>query len=183
MVDLTSITPEDKLQLLEWRNDPSVSKYMYKTHQISRDEHEQWFHDLLSRDDRQGWIIRMDGSRVGAAFVHNIDQDNSRATWAFYLAEPSTRGRGVGSGAEFLVLDEVFVNMKLHKLCGEVLSFNQAVLALHRKFGFVEEGVLREHWRRDGEWVDVHIIAMFRDSWLSRRDEQADALRRRGIIP
>jgi RimJ/RimL family protein N-acetyltransferase len=63
-----------------------------------------------------------------------------------------------------------------------VLSFNTAVVAMHKKFGFVEEGLLRDHWCRDGEWVDTHVLAMFEDTWAERRKHFGEQLRSRGLI-
>ncbi|MGM3293799.1 GNAT family N-acetyltransferase, partial [Escherichia coli] len=70
----------------------------------------------------------MDGISVGAAFMSDIDLLNRRASWAFYLADESTRGRGVGGAVEYLVLHHAFEVLGLHKLCCEVLSFNAAVV-------------------------------------------------------
>lgn len=182
MIRLLQVAPENRDDLRRWRNAPEVSRYMYTTHQISAGEHAAWFERLLTAADRKAWIVSMDGHGVGAVFLTDIDPDNSRATWAFYLADPRTRGRGVGSATEFLLLDIVFVELGLQKLSAEVLSFNQPVLEMHKKFGFVEEGCLRRHWYRDGEWLDVHVIAQFRDSWLERRDAFAEKLMARGLI-
>lgn len=182
MIELTPVAECHRDQLRTWRNDPSVSRYMYSTHYISEEEHNGWFDRLLVADDRRAWIIRMDGIDVGATFMTAIDRANSRASWAFYLADARTRGRGVGSATEFLLLDIAFVEMKLRKLCAEVLSFNSAVFEMHKKFGFVEEGRLREHWHRNGEWIDVHMIAMFRDTWLSHRESFRSKLSDRGLV-
>jgi RimJ/RimL family protein N-acetyltransferase len=53
---------------------------------------------------------------------------------------------------------------------------------MHKKFGFVEEGLLRDHWYRDGEWVDTHVLAMFEDTWAERRKHFGEQLRSRGLI-
>ena len=182
MIELTELAEEHRRQVLEWRNNPDVARYMYQTERIAREVHDAWFSKLLVAQDRKGWAIVMDGKPVGAAFVDGIDARNRRASWAFYLADGSTRGRGVGSAVEFLVLEQAFGQLRLHKLCCEVLSFNQAVVTMHRKFGFVQEGLQREHWLRDGEWLDVHMLAMFESTWAERRSAFADTLRARGLV-
>jgi UDP-4-amino-4,6-dideoxy-N-acetyl-beta-L-altrosamine N-acetyltransferase len=182
MIELVEFAEEHRWQVLEWRNSDMVAPYMYTTDPISREVHDEWFTRQVELDDRQGWVITMDGQGVGAAFISQVDRTNRRATWAFYLAEDSTRGRGVGSAVEYLVLEHVFTTLGLHKLCCEVLSFNQAVVTMHKKFGFVEEGVLAQHYLRDGEWVDVHVLAMFEDAWAQARDDFATKLRKRDLI-
>jgi UDP-4-amino-4,6-dideoxy-N-acetyl-beta-L-altrosamine N-acetyltransferase len=133
-------------------------------------------------DDRLAWTILMDGDPVGAAFISDIDTENRRAYWAFYLADPRTRGRGVGSAVEVLVANHAFDELGLHKLCCEVLSFNQAVIAMHQKFGFQPQGVLREHYFRDGEWVDVHQLALWAHDWAATRSGFETTLRDRGLL-
>jgi len=182
MIDLIDCEESDRWLLHEWRSSDEVRPYMYDRAEISRETHDAWYTQLLRREGRMGWIIAMDGKPVGAAFVSQHDHENRRATWAFYLADPSTRGRGVGSAVEYLVLEHAFGELGLHKLCCEVLSFNTAVVAMHKKFGFVEEGRLRDHWYRDGEWVDTHVLAMFEDAWAERRKRFGEQLRSRGLI-
>lgn len=182
MVELVPVEPADSARLLTWRNDPEVARFMYSTHVISPAEHDRWFDGLLGDDRRRAWTVRMDGDPVGAAFVSDIDRQNRRASWAFYLADPRTRGRGVGSAVETLVLNTAFDELDLHKLCCEVLSFNAAVIAMHTKFGFREEGVLHDHYLRDGEWVHVHQLAMWAKDWAQHRPAIEAKLRERSLI-
>lgn len=182
MIDLIPCTDDHRWQIYAWRNSPEVRKYMYTTAPISRDDHDRWYDALLTTTDRRGWIVRLDTQPVGAAFITGIDEVNRRATWAFYLADTAARGRGVGGAVEFAVLEYAFSDLKLHKLCCEVLSFNRAVVAMHERFGFVQEGLLRDHWIRDGEFVHTHVLAIFEDVWRARREETAAVLRGKGLI-
>jgi UDP-4-amino-4,6-dideoxy-N-acetyl-beta-L-altrosamine N-acetyltransferase len=182
VIELVPVGPDDRDRLRDWRNDPDVARYMYSTHPIGPEEHERWFAALLTDERRLGWTVHMDGIPVGAAFISDIDRVNRRASWAFYLADPRTRGRGVGSAIEVLVLAHAFDVLDLHKLCCEVLSFNEPVIAMHTKFGFRPQGVLQEHYLRDGEWVDVHQFAMWAEDWAQRRGEFETTLRARSLI-
>ena len=182
MIELTDLTEEHRWQVLGWRNDPGVARYMYQRDPIPREVHDAWFTRLLEAPDHFGWAVVMDDKPVGAAFISAIDTPNRRGSWGFYLADSATRGRGVGSAMTYLVMEQAFTDLRLHKLCAEVLSFNQAGLAMHKKFGFVQEGVLREHWRRDGEWLDVHVLAMFETEWARRRPGFREELRARGLV-
>jgi RimJ/RimL family protein N-acetyltransferase len=48
-----------------------------------------------------------------------------------------------------------------HKVALQVFTHNEAAVALYRRFGFVEEGVLRRHYRRrDGEIYDAIIMGL-----------------------
>ena len=71
------------------------------------------------------------------------------------------RGRGVGRA----LLDEAIRWARaqgLHKLTLDVFPHNDAAIALYRRAGFVEEGLLRRHYlRRDGELWDAVLMALY----------------------
>ena len=182
VIELIEFREEHRWQVHDWRNDPGVAMYMYTAEPIPREVHDVWFSRQLQGGDRQGWVIEMDGHGVGAAFVSQVDQVNRRATLGLYLADPSTRGRGIGSAVEYLLLEDVFASRGLHKLCCEVLSFNTAGEAVHKKFGFQVEGVLRQHYLRDGDWIDANVLGIFDHQWAERRHGMAEGLRARGLI-
>jgi len=182
VIDLVDCAEEHRWLLREWRNSDLVAPYMYDREPIPRDAHDRWYTRLLQRVDRRGWVITMDGTPVGACFITGHDPEHHRAIFGLYLADPSTRGRGVGGAAQYLLCEKAFDELRLHKLCCEALGFNEQAIAMYKKMGFVEEGVLREQLLRDEEWVDVHLLALFERAWSDQRDALAEELRERGLI-
>ena len=77
MIDLVECAEEHRWQIHEWRNLPEVRRYMYTTDEIPREVHDRWYDSLLAAEDRQGWVIRLDGQPVGAAFMTGIDRANA----------------------------------------------------------------------------------------------------------
>jgi UDP-4-amino-4,6-dideoxy-N-acetyl-beta-L-altrosamine N-acetyltransferase len=182
MVYLRDIQPEDKERILEWRNLPEVAQYMYTDHDITPEEHERWFQRILNDPSCRYWIIGCDGVDVGLANVYHLDRQNQRCYWAFYLADPIVRGKGVGSFVEYFVLHYVFDELGLNKLCCEVLAFNEAVTNMHKGFGFQQEGFYREHIIKQGQPYDVVALAMLRKEWESRKPEIVERLRQKGLL-
>jgi UDP-4-amino-4,6-dideoxy-N-acetyl-beta-L-altrosamine N-acetyltransferase len=162
---LRKVRLEDKDQLLRWRNLPEVAQYMYTDHLITSEEHERWFHRMLQDPTCQYWIIASDGQDVGVAYLYNISLQHSRCYWGFYLASPSARGKGVGSFVECFILRHVFEELKLSKLCCEVLASNPAVIKMHQSFGFKQEGFFREHIIKQAIPEDVVSLATLRREW------------------
>lgn len=171
----------DELELmLSWRNAPSVRANMYTRHEISLEEHLKWWSQISKRADQSYYMYEFQGRPSGIVAFTGINLVNNNSSWAFY-ASPDA-GRGTGSRMEYLALECAFENMQLHKLCCEVLSFNQAVIKLHQKFGFVTEGVLRHQHLVDGSYVDVHRLGLLIDEWSAKRDEiKARLLKLSGI--
>ena len=170
MITLRSIAPEDRDRLLVWRNAPHVAQYMYTDHLISPEEHARWFAGLEHDKRRKYWIIESDGTPLGLVNLYDIDEHNRRCCWAFYLGSEEGRGAGVGSQVECAILTHVFETMGFNKLCCEVLGSNEAVWAMHQKFGFVKEGVLRSHVWKAGAFHDVVMLGMTAEDWRQQRE-------------
>lgn len=180
---LRLLVPEDSARVLAWRNSPQVSAYMYSDHQISQEEHDRWLAGALGAADRRYWIIEADGAPVGLANLARIDTAAQRCEWAYYLGEASTRGQGLGSRIEYIVLRHVFEARGLNKLWCEVLLENEGVWKLHESFGFVREALYRQHVFKDGRFQDVVGLGMLRSDWEAARPTIEARLRDKGHDP
>ena len=182
-VELRPVGAGDKDRLLVWRNSPEVSAYMYTDHQITPEEHERWFAGIEGDARRAYWIIEMDGAPVGLANLYDIDRRQRRCAWAYYLAEPAVRGRGIGGCVEYLMIEKVFGEYGLTKLWCEVLASNVSVRKLHEAFGFQVEARLCGHAVRAHKRVDVLGLGLLAADWRAKRAAMADRLRARGFTP
>jgi UDP-4-amino-4,6-dideoxy-N-acetyl-beta-L-altrosamine N-acetyltransferase len=180
---MRGLRAEDSERLLAWRNSDQVAPYMYSDHRISQDEHDRWFEGLPGRSDCRYWIIELDELPVGLASLSRIDFANRRCEWAYYLASPSTRGRGVGSCVELLVLDHVFGALGLGKLWCEVLIENEAVWKLHESFGFQREALFREHVYKAGRPRDVIGLGLLAGEWRGARPAALARIAAKGYDP
>jgi UDP-4-amino-4,6-dideoxy-N-acetyl-beta-L-altrosamine N-acetyltransferase len=182
MNELRPLTAEDSPTLLRWRNLPEIARYMYTDHTISPEEHAAWFERTLERDDARYWIIAADGIDVGLVNVTDIDPRHRTGSWAFYIADPSARGKGTGAFTEYTILELVFSELGLRKLSCEVLASNPAVVAMHERFGFVHEGCFREQILKAEGPVDVHRLGILSREWSQARDAHREALLEKGIL-
>lgn len=185
-VTLRPLTAADGETVLAWRNSEAVAPYMYSEHVISAAEHAGWLAQALEKGaleggDRRFWIIELDGAGVGLANLVKIDASNSKCEWAYYLADPATRGRGVGSVVEWLVLSFVFERLGLNRLWCEVLVENEAVWGLHERFGFRREALLRAHVRKAGVFRDVVGLGMLAADWPAARAAALARLGEKGV--
>ncbi|MBN1661427.1 MAG: UDP-4-amino-4,6-dideoxy-N-acetyl-beta-L-altrosamine N-acetyltransferase [Anaerolineae bacterium] len=182
MIQLRDVQSKDKELLRQWRNKPEVSKYMYTDHHITAEEHDRWFEHALHDPSRRYWIIVCDQIDVGLVNIYEIDMKNQHCCWAFYVADPSARGKGVGSFVEYSALNYVFEELGLNKLNCEVLGFNEAVVSMHRSFGFQQEGLFREHIIKGDQVFDVVRMAMLRTEWEAVKPKIEERLRRKGLL-
>ena len=180
-VELRPLRPDDKGRLLAWRNSPEVAAYMYTDHQISAAEHDRWFAGIEGDQRRAYWVIEMDGAPVGLANFYDIDPRHRRGAWAYYLAEPSVRGRGIGGYVEYLMIEKAFGELGLQKLWCEVLESNRGVWRMHQRFGFQQEARFRRHVLKNGEFVDVLGLGLLAEEWPEARTRMAETLAAAGF--
>src|SRR5258706_1551002 len=180
---LRPLRADDKDRILAWRNSPDVRAFMYTDHVISPDEHARWFAGIGQDARRRYWIIEANDAPVGLANLYDIDLRHARCAWAYYLADPSVRGMGLGSYVEYWMLQQVFETLGLGKLWCEVLASNEPVWRLHETFGFKQEARLRDHVIKDGAPQDVLGLGILAAEWRERRPAMAERLRDKGYEP
>jgi UDP-4-amino-4,6-dideoxy-N-acetyl-beta-L-altrosamine N-acetyltransferase len=184
-VSLRPLEPADSDLLYAWRNSPEVAAFMYTDHQIAPEEHVRWFAGLAGDPKRDYRMILVDGAPAGPANFYDIDRGQGRAGWAYYLADPSVRGKGVGGYVEFLMIERAFAapeagGLGLRKLWCEVLVTNEAVWKLHQKFGFRQEALLRAHIVKAGTPADVMGLGLLVEDWAAVRPAMVERLKRLG---
>jgi len=148
-----------QMAILDIRNEPGVRANMYHSSEISAAEHRVWLAHLKKTPSTRYFLVLEGDELLGGLSFSNISRRHRRADWAFFL-KAAARGRGLGRALEMRALDHAFAALDLHKLNCEVISWNEAVIALHDSFGFVEEGRRRAHVRRDGAYFDVHLLGI-----------------------
>lgn len=184
-VDLRPLEPADSERLYAWRNSPEVAAFMYTDHPITPEEHARWFAGIAGDPKRDYRIVLVDGVPCGPANFSDIDRVQGRAGWAYYLADPSVRGKGVGGYVEFLMIERAFDEpesggLGLRKLWCEVLITNEPVWKLHQKFGFRQEALFRAHVVKAGRPIDVMGLGLLAEDWPAVRPAMVERLKRLG---
>jgi UDP-4-amino-4,6-dideoxy-N-acetyl-beta-L-altrosamine N-acetyltransferase len=143
----------DMALVLAWRNHPDVRRYMYTQHEITLAEHERWLERTLPDPRKHLLIFEVNQQPLG--FVNfNETGDGGIADWGFYVAPDAPKGSGRQLG--HAALSRAFTQLKLHKVCGKALAYNQRSILLHQSIGFQLEGSLRDQ-HFDGESYH-HVI-------------------------
>lgn len=75
---------------------------------------------------------------------------------------PEYRGKGIGSRLLDAVLKKA-KEFRLEKVELNVYTSNKNAIKLYKKFGFVEEGQIRNYRKLDGEIFDALLMAKFLD--------------------
>lgn len=156
------------MKVRDIRNEDNVRKWMYTDHVIGVNEHLGWI-SRLKHDDRQIVFVVLDDEHnpLGVVSVNAIDRLHKKADWAYFLTE-TARG-GLGPALEYSLLDFVFESLGIEKLNCEVIEGNDAVVKVHQKFLFREEGFRRSNTLKNGVRIGVHFLGLTREEWLAGR--------------
>jgi UDP-4-amino-4,6-dideoxy-N-acetyl-beta-L-altrosamine N-acetyltransferase len=163
---LRPLTRDDLAIVREWRNTPRIRSMMFTDHPIGPDEHAAWFAAITRDPNREALIYEDRGRPVGFVSIVGIDRRNGTCTWGIYVGADDA-APGSGKALAFCALEYIFERLELRKVYSEVFPFNQRALALYRRFGFEQEGLLKEHVRRGDRYADVIVMSCFRDRWLA----------------
>ena len=148
--------------VLSWRNHPEVRHGMYSQHEITLNEHQQWFERSLADPKKHLLIFEVNYQALG--FVNFNETGNGCiADWGFYVAPDAPKGSGRQLG--YSALSHGFIQLKLHKICGQVLAYNERSLNFHKTLGFQQEGTLYEQ-HFDGErYHNVICFGLLCHAW------------------
>jgi UDP-4-amino-4,6-dideoxy-N-acetyl-beta-L-altrosamine N-acetyltransferase len=169
---LRKLTEKDLPTILEWRNSHRIRASMYTDHIISWKEHVAWFDRIQQKKDMSYHICEYCQQPIGVIYFTNIDRENQKSFWGFYLGETNSP-RGSGVIMEFLALEHAFEELKIRKLSCEVLEFNTSVIKLHKKFGFQEEGRFIEHIFKNEQYSNVVFLSLFDRTWIENKERYA----------
>lgn len=181
MIRLEHAAESHRRLMLDWRNQPEVSRWMYTDHLISEGEHDAWFDRMLENPAHHYWIVSWHSEPVGV--VHLIGEPpGHRAEWGIYIASPTAKGTGAAAGAAFLSLDCAFRDIGVGRVTCEALAGNTRALALYERVGFRREGHLRGHVARGSEVLDVVCLGGLASDWTTLRPGLLGSLTDRGVL-
>lgn len=156
----------DLAKVLSWRNEPGVRRCMITQHELSMEEHRRWFDRTSGDATRQNLIVEEGEAPLGVAQFSGVTVGGI-AEWGFYLVSGARPGAGRTLGVA--ALGYAFGTLQLHKVCGQVLEYNERSIRFHERLGFVREGVLRKHVMIDGVYHDLVCFGLLRTEHESYR--------------
>ncbi|WP_434599029.1 GNAT family N-acetyltransferase [Streptomyces sp. A5-4] len=108
---------------------------------------------------------RDDGEVLGFARLA-MDPHQQRAATMGFALNPSTWGDGYGLECVQLLLGLAFEELGLHRVWGARSPRNAASAQTMNKAGMVEEGRIREHICKGGQWRDSIVHSVLETEWL-----------------
>ena len=166
---LRHFTAADAEAFAAYRSDPDIARYQSWDAPLPLSEAVQKVEEFTQGDPAApGWFqyaVDLNDVLIGDLGL-NLDENLMQAELGFTLAS-AYQGRGYATEAVRGLLDDVFIERKLHRVSAECDARNTASARLLERVGFKQEGLrLSNSWFK-GEWTDNLLFGLLRSDYLS----------------
>ena len=167
LISFIPLAEEHLPLMVKWRNDPFVANTMFDRGLFTLEKQTAWFEKTANDSSRKQFIIidKKTEMPIGAINLMHIDKVNSNCDWGYYIGEENYRMGGHAIEAEYLILKYAFGELDLHKVYCQTFSYNKKVISIHSKFGFVTDGVLRQHFKSENGFEDVVVMSILKSEF------------------
>jgi ribosomal-protein-alanine N-acetyltransferase len=141
----------------EFLGTPNHSEYLLERSRY-REGYSTWYVNYLMWD----LIFKESGEIIGRCGYHNWYQPHQRAELGYFLNETRHEGLGLMTEALTEVIRMGFVEIELNRIEALIDPHNAPSLRLVEKFGFIQEGRLRQHYYQDGQVHDSLLFALLK---------------------
>lgn len=135
----------------------------------NKEKIKDWYQSRNQQIDRLDLAVvdRETGNIVGEVVYNDLDEDTNNVNIRILIG-PSGRNRGLGTEAISLFMEYGFQVLNLHKIELEVYSFNPRAEKSYKKNGFILEGILRENFCYNGEYIDTKLYGILKSDYENR---------------
>ncbi len=158
---LVPISMEDTENILRWRNSPAVAKNFVFRDTLTKEIHENWLREKVTRGNAVQYILCMKDCerRIGSVYLRDVERINQSAEFGIYIGESDLRGLGLGSEATSAIVRFGFEQLGLHRIFLRVFETNTHAIRCYKKAGFVKEGCFRDMVYLDGAYRSMVFMA------------------------
>lgn len=103
------------------------------------------------------------GRHIGNIKLDQFDWVSRTCELGILIGDANSRGKGIGKEVCRLVLEYAFDQLNIRKVFLAVFANNPGAKKLYENLGFQEEGCLRKHVWREGQYMDLHQMGIFKD--------------------
>ena len=111
------------------------------------------------------------GALMGAIGL-TVAMEHGRAELGYWLGHPYWR-RGYTTEAATEMLRYAFEELGLRRVMARHMGINPASGRVMRKIGMTQEGVMRQHFVKWGQPVDVVFYGILADDWRAQAERKA----------
>lgn len=168
-VTLRPVREDDLEQIMVWRMDEDITKYMNTNPKLTLEGQKKWFASVSVNPDVRYWVIEVDGTPAGVLNLTGLTNPDGELGWAYYMGEKKLRSMKTALSLEMSMYDYVFDTLKKKAVYSDVFTLNQGVIALHKLCGCEVVEERKNHICKEGICYDVTFMRMTDTLWESAR--------------
>jgi UDP-2,4-diacetamido-2,4,6-trideoxy-beta-L-altropyranose hydrolase/UDP-4-amino-4,6-dideoxy-N-acetyl-beta-L-altrosamine N-acetyltransferase len=157
--NFTSLIPDEKKLVWNWRNHKAIRKWMYNTSEIPFESHLAFIEKLKTDTIKTYFLVKRDTIPIGVFSITLVE--DGAADLGFYLG-PECLHKKLSVEFYYHVLEYLFEVLHFRKVIGSVLIENNASLSLHELFGYVRRKVNRTE---SGKMVEYYLCELNVETW------------------
>ncbi len=108
------------------------------------------------------FVLKDINEAIGACHYHTWQPMHARAEIGYAIYKEEHKNKGYMKEGIKAILDYGFNEMGLNRVEALIGHFNEPSLKLVKHFGFVKEGVMREHYCKNGELQDSICFSLLK---------------------
>lgn len=147
----------------------SVINDIEASQKMSIDEIEtvkEWYRTRNEQNDRLDCAIALkESNQIIGELVFNEYDDLTRNVNLRILISKAYTNKGYGSEALRLFIKYGMEELKFHKISLEVFSFNPRAEKVYINLGFVCEGIKRDDFMYNNEYIDTKILSLLESDY------------------
>lgn len=105
---------------------------------------------------------------IGNIRLHSFSDFNKRVEVGILIWDKLHWGKGYATEALDTISNYIFYTLNFHKICAEYYSINKASAKIFKKLKFNIEGIFKEHFFVNGEFIDAIRVAKYNPVNLQR---------------
>ena len=160
MITLQYFTQADSQRLIGWIDSEKFLVQFAGT-AFSYPLTEAELSKYIDTANRKAFAIKLQDTNqvIGHCELAGIDLKHRTATFCrLLIGEKTLRGKGFGHDAIIEAIKYGFEELGLHRIELNVFDFNKGAIALYKKIGFKEEGLLRDTCKVGNEyWSSIKM--------------------------
>ncbi|MCA9731159.1 MAG: GNAT family N-acetyltransferase [Deferribacteres bacterium] len=137
--------------------------YPYRLHHA-----EEWIatHQSLYQEKQQVIfaVTLIDTKELVGAIGMRYDKVHENAEIGYWIGHDFWN-KGFATEAARAMVEFGFGKMALHRIYAHFMVHNPASGKVMKKLGMQFDGIMREHVKKDGEFIDLHLYSILRKEW------------------
>lgn len=155
----------------KWINSKEISEIMGYLPVLSL-ENQYAYYDKLKNDNSRyvfAICLKSNDLHIGNVAIGNIDFINKHGMFSIFIYDIKYRYGGYGTESTLLLLDFAFFRLNLNKVHLRTSPSFKSAIKMYEKIGFVQEGLMRQHYYCGGNYEDKIIYSILKSEYKGKK--------------